>query len=203
VVRDLARGRNFLAANLPGCDRAGCYRIDAVTLADRGVVVARGAIGDHPSWVIRRAFGAPRPQFVRIARDPQPDLIPSSAGAAYFALGRGWFRWDFGSAAPAHTPYGIAAPAQPIRYEAGRWYLERRGACGDTILSARAGGSAQTMLSPGVVLGFAGTPRGACATFLALTGTANRPVTTWAVSPEDSHSSEGVTGVITFGTPGG
>jgi hypothetical protein len=203
VVRDMARGKDFVAADVPACDHGGCYRVDAVTLADRGVVVARGAIGSQPSSILRRRFSARRPESVRIPHDPQPDLIPSSTGAAYFVLGRGWYRWDFGAARPVGTKYGVDAVASPIRYESGRWYLERRGACGNTITAEAARGAARAVVAPTDVLAIAGASRTVCPTFLGLTTTARGVVTTWAVSPEDSHSEAGVTGVIAFARAGG
>jgi hypothetical protein len=203
VVRDMARGKQFVAAELPACAGAVCYRIDGVTLADRGVIVARGAIGPQPSVVLRREFAARRAEAVRIANDPQPDLVPSSAGAAYFALGRGWRRWDFGAPSPVRAPYGTRASSMPVAFEAGRWYLQRPGRCGDSLIAADQGRRARVLIAPKRVLAIAGNPPGVCARFRGLTGTAAGTATTWAVSPLDSHSDEAVIGVITFGRPGG
>jgi hypothetical protein len=203
VVRDMARAKQVVMADMPACEGGACYRIDGVALADRGVVVARGAIGPQPSMVVCRDFGAPRPQSVPIAHDPQPDLIPSSAGAAYFALGRGWYRWDFGAASPVRARYGAGAASTPIRYDSGRWYVERPGACGDTILAADGGRRARVVIAPRSVLAMAGDPPETCPRFRGLTGTGARTLTTWAVSPSDSHSEEGVIGVIMLGRPGG
>jgi hypothetical protein len=47
VVRDMTSRRVWIAAQMRRCDRTGCYRIDAVTLADEGVVFDRGAIGTN------------------------------------------------------------------------------------------------------------------------------------------------------------
>jgi copper transport protein len=203
VVRDVRRGRDFVVADMPRCDRAGCYRVDAVTLADQGVTFDRGAIGPQPSRVVRREFASRRPQSVSIRNDPQPDLIPSSAGAAYFALGRGWYRWDFGTVNPVPTRYGATGPASPTRYEAGRWYLTRSATCGDTVESAREDGRLRTVMSGAEALAIAGNPSNVCAKLSGLTDTAGRIVTTWAISPADTHSEAGVTSVITVGKPGG
>ena len=96
VVRNMRSGHVWVAARMRPCGHGRCYRIDAVTLAEHGVVFDRGSIGSQPSLLVRRAFGGARAASVPIANDPQPDLAPSSAGALYYALGRGWRRRDFG-----------------------------------------------------------------------------------------------------------
>jgi hypothetical protein len=100
VVRDTATGRDWVAARMRSCTGGRCYRIGAVALADRGVVFVRDAVGAQPSQVVRREYGAPAPAVFAVAHDPQPDLAPSSAGALFYALGRGWLRWDFGRPQP-------------------------------------------------------------------------------------------------------
>jgi hypothetical protein len=56
VVLDTETGRRWLAAEMPACVGERCYRIDWVTLSDKGVVFDRGAIGPQPSFVVRRRF---------------------------------------------------------------------------------------------------------------------------------------------------
>ena len=102
IVRTMTTGREWIAADLPRCSGSRCYRIDYVTLADDGVAFDRGAVGPQPSLVIRRRFGG-RPETTTVTNDPQPDLVPSYAGAYFFAFGRGWRRWDFGRPAPQRT----------------------------------------------------------------------------------------------------
>jgi hypothetical protein len=96
VVRDMTSRRVWIAAQMRRCDRIGCYRIDAVTLADEGVVFDRGAIGPQPSFIVRRRFRDRKPAIVKLPNDPQPDLARSSAGAYYYWLRHGWMRWNFG-----------------------------------------------------------------------------------------------------------
>jgi hypothetical protein len=98
VVRHMTSGRVWIAAQMRRCDRTGCYRIDAVTLADEGVVFDRGAIGPQPSFIVRRRFQDRKPAIVKLPNDPQPDLARSSAGAYYYWLRHGWMRWNFGEA---------------------------------------------------------------------------------------------------------
>ena len=122
LVRNLKSGRDWIAARLRRCDRAGCYRIDSVTLADDGVVFDRGAIGGQPSLVVRRRFRDSRPTTVRLPNDPQPDLAPSSAGAFYYWFQHGWIRWDFqGKRHPVTTIRG--AGSWVVSYERGRLLL--------------------------------------------------------------------------------
>lgn len=199
VVRNMARGKTWVAADLPRCDGGRCYRIDAVALADRGVVFARGAIGPQSSFIVRRAFSAPRSESIALPHDPQPDLLPSSAGAAYYALGRGWYRWDFGQARPRRTGFPITGSNQPIRYEEGRWFLLTHGRCGDRIAARLPNGRTVPVTTPQQVRAFAGVSADFCVTFAGLSWTGKQAVTNWVVSPPGSahsHSEEGLTGVI-------
>jgi copper transport protein len=199
VVHDFATGKDWVAADMPKCKRDRCYRVDAVTLADRGVAFDRGAIGAQPSLVVRHAFSAPRPEALALANDPQPDLVPSSAGALYYALGQGWRRWDFGRPKPARTSFAASGPAQPIRYEDGRWFVQDHRGCDDTILAHRPPARPVVVASPATARALAGVGRGFCAKFIGLTWTAGRVVTTWAVAPADPHAHAEGTGVILFG----
>jgi hypothetical protein len=98
IVRHMTSGRVWIAARKDRCNRSGCYRIDAVTLADAGVVFDRGAVGPQASFIVRRRFRDREPTLVKLANDPQPDLARSSAGAYYYWLRHGWMRWNFGEA---------------------------------------------------------------------------------------------------------
>jgi copper transport protein len=199
VVRNLVTGNDWLAADIPTCERGRCYRIDAVTLADSGVVFDRGAIGTQPSFVVRRAFSVARPESVRLMNDPQPDLVPSSAGALYYALGEGWRRWDFGHSNVTRTHFKINGSAQPIRYEHGRWFVQEQHACDDTIVAQDAGARHFVVGSPATARALAGVTGGYCAKFINLTWRDGRPVTSWAIAPADAHSHAEPIGVIVFG----
>jgi copper transport protein len=199
VVRDMTTAKDWIAADLPVCENGRCYRIDAVTLADRGVVFDRGAIGSQPSLVVRRAFGADPSEVVRIANDPQPDLVPSSSGAAYYALGRGWYRWDFGRSAP--IPAGLSPLAQPIRYERGRWFLLAHTACADGLSVDLGAGRSAVLDTAATIRRLANVGSNLCVSFGGLSWRGNRPLTTWAVVPRDSHSEAGVTSLILVGRP--
>ena len=50
VVSDLDANRKWVAAAMPRCIRGRCYRIDAVTLSDSGVVLSAARSADNPHW---------------------------------------------------------------------------------------------------------------------------------------------------------
>jgi copper transport protein len=195
VVRDFSTGKQWVAAVVPACQRRRCYRIDAVTLAASGVVFVRGAIGPQPSFVVRRAFAAPRPEAVALPHDPQPDLVPSSAGAVYYALGSGWHRWDFGRPRPTRAPFKSDGSADPIAFESGRWFVRQHRGCDDMIIALLPNGRRVVVGSPATVRALAGVDRSFCAKFVSLTWTPGRAVTSWAMAPA-AHSHEEAPGVI-------
>jgi copper transport protein len=198
VVRDLSTGKQWVAADVPSCKRQRCYRIDGVTLADRGVVFVRGAIGPQPSFVVRRAFSAPRPETVVVAHDPQPDLVPSSAGAVYFALGKGWYRWDFGQSRPSRAPFKGDGSADPVGYDEGRWFVRRHRGCDDLMVALLPDGRQVVVGSPTTARDLAGVGREFCAKAINLAWTRGRVLTSWAMTPL-AHSHAEAPGVIELG----
>jgi hypothetical protein len=169
-----------------------------VTLADQGVVFVRGAIGPQPSFVVRRAFSAPRVDTIAIAHDPQPDLVPSSAGAVYFALGDGWHRWDFGRRGPSAAPFAKDGSVDPVGYEGGRWFVRAHRGCDDVIVALLPGGRRVVVGSPAAARSLAGVGRGFCAKFVSLTWTGGPVITSWAMTPA-GHSHSPAPGVIELG----
>jgi hypothetical protein len=195
----MTSGTEWLAARLPRCLGARCYRIDFVTLADRGVVFSRGAIGPQPSVIVRRGFDDARPSTVSIADDPQPDLAPSSAGALYYAYGRGWFRWDFGSRAPRLTRFRGATEAPVLRLQGGDWYLRSGQSCRPSLLVMLASGRRLTVGSPGGRRGLARTPGSDCGELTDLVLTPRDVITAWAYRPPysiASHVDFGLVGAV-------
>jgi hypothetical protein len=188
VVFDVARGRRWIAADLPSCEGSRCYRIDAVTLADRGVVFDRGAVGLQPSLVVRRAFSARRTESVAIPHDPQPNLVPSSAGALYYVLRRGWYRWSFGQARPQRL--GLAASTQPLRDDHGRWAFVLHPGCDAAVATGTDAGPGPVLVSPDRVRGAAAAGRGLCVNLTGAAWAGDSLVTTWQVVPRGSHSGE-------------
>jgi copper transport protein len=198
VVYDLRRHARWTAADLPVCAGPLCYRIDGITLARRGVVFARSAVGTQPSFVVRRAFAATRPESVKVERDPQPDLVPSATGAAYYALDRGWYRWNFGSRRPLLLRRFPNPSQYPISYDGRRWLLLQHRGCNDTVVEQLESGRLETFASTARALTVAGVRTRVCVRFQGLTTAGAHPVTTWLVLPLESHAA-GATGVIEVG----
>ena len=200
VVYDLRRRKPSTAADLPVCMGQLCYRVDGVTLADRGVVFTRGAVGPQPSFVVRREFGASRPTSVKIEHDPQPDLVPSATGAVYYALNHGWYRWNFGAKRPLRIPELAQPSLYPIAYDGRKWFLLRHRGCDDSVVERSGSGGTATVASPARALSIAGVRTKVCVRFANLTWAEKHPVTTWIVLPRATHP-EGATGVVVLGGP--
>jgi hypothetical protein len=205
IVRNMGSGAEWVAADMPRCGPKGCYRIDAVTLADRGVTFARGAIGPQPSFVVRRAFSAARPSAIAIPGDPQPDLAPSSAGALYYAFGRGWYRWDFGSSRPARTAFGDPA-RQPgvLRYEHGNWLLLARNGCRTGLRASVPGAGTVDIETAPRLRSLLGIRQRNCVGSLGVAWTGSQAVSAWVVYPRaemDDHEDSGLAGLAVAGAP--
>lgn len=196
VVYDLRRQTAWTAADLPNCVGRRCYRIEGITLAERGVVFARGAVGAETSFVLRRLFSGRRLESVRIEQDAQPDLVPSANGAFYYVLDRGWYRWDFASSRPSLA----AAPDsfRPIAYDGHRWLSIQQEGCDDALVEGLVSGPTSSVVSSGRVRDVAGVQTGVCVRFQGVTFAGGRPVTTWIVVPRASHAA-GAIGVIVIG----
>jgi hypothetical protein len=203
IVRNMGSGAQWLAADMPGCGRVGCYRIDAVTLADRGVAFDRGAIGPQPSFVVRRAFSAARPSMIAIPGDPQPDLAPSSAGALYYAFGRGWYRWDFGRSRPARTAFGDPARHPGVlRYEHGHWLTLARNGCQMGLRASLPGARTVNLETAPRLLSLLGIRQRTCVGSLGVVWTGSQAVSAWAVYPRaemDDHEESGLAGLAVAG----
>lgn len=193
VVRTMTSGLEWIAADLPRCVGSRCYRIDYVTLADDGVAFDRGAIGPQPSLVLRRRFGGPLETTV-VANDPQPNLVPSYAGAYYSEFGRGWKRWDFGSPRPQAAPGPLPPHGQVLAVErAGR--LSRVGTSCHPRLVLTSGRRTQVFVPPSVT----DTATDVCALINGFALESDRLVVGWALIPKvglDSHSDAGELGIL-------
>ena len=180
LVRNMTTGKQWLAARIPRCVQKRCFRIDGVTLADRGVVFARGAIGAHASFIVRRAFTDPAPTSVALPRDPQPELAPSSAGALYFAFGRGWYRWDFGARKPRATRFKNSDQNTVLQFEHGNWLTRKgTGTCKEALQIVRADGAASVLASPEQVLKDDRLRPSGCVDIVAFQAVGKRAITAW------------------------
>jgi hypothetical protein len=196
-VRDMATGTRWLAADLPRCAGGRCYRIDAVALADEGVVFVRGAIGPQPSFVVRRGFSDLRSTSLAVQNDPQPDLAPSSAGALYYAFGRGWYRWDFGRSDTRLTRFRGARQTPVLLNEGNGWFVRVAAPCKGALQRFGAAGSGAVVATAERVLALAGIPNDDCADLLDLHLSADRLVTTWLVHGKTGDpDEEEFTGII-------
>jgi hypothetical protein len=205
IVRNMGSGTQWVAADMPRCGRAGCYRVDAVTLADRGVVFDRGAIGSQPSIVVRRAFSAAGPSATEIPGDPQPDLAPSSAGALYYAFGRGWYRWDFGTTRPARTAFSdrVRRPGV-LRYEHGRWLVLARNGCRMGLRASLPRAQTVDVETAPRLLSLLGIRQRMCVYSLGVAWTGSQAVSAWAVQPRaemDDHDDSSLAGLAVAGAP--
>jgi hypothetical protein len=199
IVRHMGSGAEWVAADLPRCRAAGCYRIDAVTLADRGVVFDRGSIGPQPSFVVRRAFSAPRPSAIEVPGDPQPDLAPSSAGALYYAFGRGWYRWDFGRSQPVDTAFRDRARRPGVlRYEHGHWLVLSGNGCQAGLRASVPGARTVDLETAPRLLSLLGIRHPMCVNSLGVAWTGSQAISAWAVLPRaeiGDHDESGLAGL--------
>jgi putative copper export protein len=197
LTRNMATGDESVAADVPACSAGHCYRIDAVTLAAQGVVFDRGAIGSQPSFVVRHQFATARTTAVKISNDPQPDLVPSSRGAVYYAFGRGWYRWDFGDSKP--RPINFSRAAYPIRFDGGRWFLVENRPCRNTLTTEGPSGERIVIATSASIQAAAGVASDLCVNLSNESSFGDRPLTTWLIAPPESHSEEEMTSLILVG----
>lgn len=180
VALDAAHDVQWTVARMPSCSVSGCYQIGAVTVADDGIVFTRDAVGSQASLVVRRGFGATGTQSVAIADDPQPDLVPSSSGALYFALSRGWYRWDFGDSRPSTVAFADDPVKSLIRHEDGRWYWLSRQGCNYRVESGAAVGSRATFVVPGRLV--RPVPGVACTHLGGFAWTGRQAIMSWVIA---------------------
>jgi hypothetical protein len=199
LVRNMASGVTWQAASYPKCVRGRCYRIDAVTLSERGVAFDRGAVGSQPSLVVRRAFGAARAETAAIPGDPQPDLARSASGAYYYAFARGWFRWDFGIRRPRFTGLGPAAPAV-LDDERGRLLQLQRTGCRARATLRIAPHWVVSLNVPARIAGSLSDSGPLCQDLTGFAWTGRTLLLAWTIQPkafQESHTDFGLVSVVT------
>ena len=201
VVRDMSTTRVRLVSMPPRCKQGHCYQLEQVTLADRGVVFTRDSTNPDLSWVVRIRFSNRVKTSVQIRHDPQPNLVPSSAGAVYYALGRGWHRWDFGGQ-PRGTSFRANPPAPLLGYEHGRWFLATRQGCDYGVVVLDRSGHRRVVVSPRRLRALVPSRSRLCVLLQAFSSVGREPLTAWALVPRASseeHSDEGLFGVAFSG----
>jgi hypothetical protein len=201
VVRDLRTGRVLLTATPPRCEHGHCYQLEQVTLADRGVVFTRDTSDPDRSWIVRIRFSNHVHKRLLVRHDPQPNLVPSSAGAVYFVVGRGWYRWDFGGR-PHRTGFRVHPPAPVLGFERGRWLLATRRGCDYGVVMVDASGRRSVVASPRQLERLVRGKAERCVLLQASTWLGTQPLTAWAVIPKESseeHEDKGLFGVAFAG----
>lgn len=191
-------GKRSIVAQMSRCGTTGCYRLDTVTVAKDGIVFTRDAVGAETSQVVRRAFGASKAETLSIPNDPQPNLVPSSSGALYYVLSRGWYRWDFGSAHPAPVSFANHPLKQLIRHEGSHWYWLVRHGC-SVRLESTTGGKAAALAVPPQMAHVAPDLGQACTQLGALTWAGGYAIASWAIASnkaEETHNDAGLHGVV-------
>jgi hypothetical protein len=168
-------------------------------VADNGVVFDLGAAGDgYPSYIARYRFGAVRPSFAEVRRDPQPDLARSSGGALYYQFQRGWMRWNFGDSHPALTQFREPTPSL-LDGENGRLLLSSREDCKET-LAVRLPGRPGFALSAPTSTPVSPTAFGAlCRQLTGFAWDRKRLVAAWSLIPSLSLQSQkdvGLAGIV-------
>jgi hypothetical protein len=154
--------------------------------------------------IVRRGFRDATPREVAISDDPQPDLVPSSAGALYYVFARGWYRWDFGQDHPEPTSFVGAAPAALLRYEHGRWLLLAKGRCREDVVVRPPQGPPVPLGAPGALRSVAPSDGHGCIALSAFAWTGRQTLTAWSIQPKaqiQAHTDAGLVGVILVGEP--
>ena len=198
VAYDGAGTRRWVVARMRRCTSRGCYRLDTVTVTDGGVVFTRDAVGTQASFVVRRAFGMREAQSRSIRGDPQPNLVPSSSGALYYVLSRGWYRWDFGVARPRPVVFANRPLKELIWHEGSRWYWVVRHGCSVHLESTR-GGNAAALAVPRRVVRLGPNYGPTCTQLSALAWAGSHMLASWAIpseAAEASHNDVGLHGAI-------
>jgi hypothetical protein len=197
VVRNMSTGRVRLVYAPPRCRRGHCYQIEQIMLAGRGLVFTRDSSNPDLSWVKRIRFSTRRLSGVRIRHDPQPNLVHSSAGALYYVVRRGWYRWDFGGR-PRRTRFRANPPAPLLGYERGRWLLSTREGCDFGVVALTSAGRRTVVASPRRIKRLVRSRSELCVVLQAAAWVGGTPLTAWAiVNPEESeeHSDKGLFGL--------
>jgi hypothetical protein len=127
VVSSLETGRETVVFRRPRCGRDYCFRIDAVSVADDGVVLARGAVGPGFTEIARQRLGDARPEIWRIEGAPQTELLRSSAGALVSIPRQGLVEWRFGTRTRRTVSVVRSSRETVLGYERPFWFVARDG----------------------------------------------------------------------------
>ena len=200
ITRDMRSGRRTVAYDAPRCRGTRCYRIDRVTVAHDGVAFDLGSVGQgYASLIGRRSWGDKSTSFIRVAHDPQPDLVRSQAGALFYQLQRGWVEWNFGEGRPRATsvrgirPWLLAA-------QGGRRLVLTGQVCKPTLALLRPDGRMTAVPVPSSTPASPTQFGALCRQLTGIVWTGNDLLFGWTFTPKvslEGHSEVGLSGLIT------
>jgi hypothetical protein len=96
------------------------------------MVWTEGAIGTHPSYLLRRSLGGGPISRLEITNDQQPDLAAGDAAVPFRRLGCAWQTWNGSSTGQAL--FDAPDDGQLIGVDGGSWY-GTLGGQGQTVVS--------------------------------------------------------------------
>ena len=193
------RARRWIVATMPRCTTKGCYRLGDVTVAKDGIVFTRDAVGGQGSFVVRRAFGQSKVQSVAVHARSSARPRPSSSGALYYVLFRGWYRWDFGASGPRPVSFANHPARQLILHEGSRWYwLVRKATAAFGSSRAGAGMARHSTSRRGWRLSDEASG-GRAPSSVSSPWPATHAIASWAIASEaaeEDHSDAGLRGLV-------
>ena len=131
-VLSMRDGRKRVIATSAQCVHGRCSRIDQVELTDDAMVWTEGAIGMHPSYLLRRALDGGPISRLEIANDQQPDLAAGDGAVPFRRLGCAWQMWNGSTTSSAL--FDAPDNGQLIGIDRGSWY-GTLGGQGQTVVS--------------------------------------------------------------------
>ena len=131
-VLSMRDGSKQVIATSPQCVHGRCNRIDQVELTDDAMVWTEGAIGMHPSSLLRRALDGGPISRLEITNDQQPDLAAGNGAVPFRRLGCAWQMWNGSSTSQAR--FDAPNDGQLIGVDHGSWY-GTLGGQGQTVVS--------------------------------------------------------------------
>jgi hypothetical protein len=199
VARNIRTGRQFVALDAARC-RPRCYRIDRVTVANKGVVFDLGSVGQgYPSLLGRRRWDAAKTSFIEIPNDPQPDLVRSASGALFYRFQRGWREWSFDEEQPRVMQVRGARPWL-LEEQGGKRLVLAGGACNMRARLLHAGGRMAALPAPDSTPASTTRIGALCRRLTGVAWNGNRVLFAWSFVPKislEGHSDAGLSGMIT------
>jgi cupredoxin-like protein len=131
-VLSMRDGSRQVIATSPQCMHGRCNRIDQVELTNDAMVWTEGAIGTHPSYLLRRPLGGGPISRLEITNDQQPDLAAGDDAVPFRRLGCAWQMWN--GSTTSRALFDAPDNGQLIGIDRGSWY-GTLGGQGQTVVS--------------------------------------------------------------------